>query len=332
MDLQPLPAAELLQLAGDPQSRTRYSPFSGQTCLLVDAAPHALSEDEQIRLHAWLRELPCPSIAIAAQQSALAAACDTAVESAAEAQALSGNIGAAPLAACVLVQLLRMIERLPAAEALTAESLAYSTLQAGPEFRRWLEANRAAAPAQHGDEGPAVLVEREDDLLTLELNRPSNRNGMTVELRDALAEALQLAVSDDSIRRIRISGRGKCFSSGGDLTEFGSAPDPASAHLVRSLALPGRLLAACAARAEARVHGACIGSGIEFPAFAGRVVAAPDAWFQLPELRFGLIPGAGGTFSIGRRIGRQRTAWLALSGQRIKAPQALAWGLVDAIE
>ena len=100
----------------------------------------------------------------------------------------------------------------------------------------------------------------------------------------------------------------------------------------RSLALPGRLLAACAARAEARVHGACIGSGIEFPAFAGRVVAAPDAWFQLPELRFGLIPGAGGTFSIGRRIGRQRTAWLALSGQRIKAPQALAWGLVDAIE
>jgi hypothetical protein len=76
----------------------------------------------------------------------------------------------------------------------------------------------------------------------------------------------------------------------------------------------------------ARLHGACIGSGIEFPAFAGRVVAAPDAWFQLPELTFGLIPGAGGCVSISRRIGRQRMARLVLSGNRIMAERALAWG------
>jgi enoyl-CoA hydratase len=101
---------------------------------------------------------------------------------------------------------------------------------------------------------------------------------------------------------------------------------------VRALALPGRLLAQCADRVQVRVHGACVGSGIEFPAFAGRIVAAPDAYFQLPELRFGLIPGAGGCVSIARRIGRQRTAWLALSGKRIDARAALDWGLVDAIE
>jgi enoyl-CoA hydratase/carnithine racemase len=154
---------------------------------------------------------------------------------------------------------------------------------------------------------------------------------MTVEMRDALVEALQLVLSDDTIRQVRLSGRGKCFSTGGDLTEFGTAPDPATAHAVRSLALPGRLLAACAARVEAQLHGACIGSGIEFPAFAGRVVAKSNTHFQLPELRFGLIPGAGGCVSIARRIGRQRTAWLVLSGERIRAAQALEWGLLDAV-
>ena len=88
---------------------------------------------------------------------------------------------------------------------------------------------------------------------------------------------------------------------------------------------------ACAARVEARLHGACIGSGLEFPAFAGRVVAQDKVHFQLPELKFGLIPGAGGCVSIARRIGRQRTAWLVLSGERIRARQALDWGLVDSI-
>jgi enoyl-CoA hydratase/carnithine racemase len=62
------------------------------------------------------------------------------------------------------------------------------------------------------------------------------------------------------------------------------------------------------------------------------VVASEDAWFQLPELSMGLIPGAGGTLSLPRRIGRQRTAWLALSGVRLDAATALRWRLVDAIE
>jgi enoyl-CoA hydratase/carnithine racemase len=155
---------------------------------------------------------------------------------------------------------------------------------------------------------------------------------MTVEMRDGLVEALELVLADPSIKSLRLRGRGKCFSVGGDLTEFGTLPDPATAHLIRSLALPGRLAARCAARLHAQVHGACIGSGLEFPAFAGRLTAAAGSWFQLTELGFGLIPGAGGCVSIPRRIGRQRTAWLALSGERITARQALDWKLIDAIE
>ncbi|RLB42987.1 MAG: enoyl-CoA hydratase/isomerase family protein, partial [Deltaproteobacteria bacterium] len=82
---------------------------------------------------------------------------------------------------------------------------------------------------------------------------------------------------------------------------------------------------------ECHVHGACIGSGIELPAFAHRIVAAEKTFFQLPELTMGLIPGAGGTVSILRRIGRQRTAYLCLSAKRITAPTALEWGLIDSI-
>ncbi len=300
--------------------------------LLLDAQGE-IGGAQSKQLATWLARQVCPVIGIAneSEDNAVIRACDARVATVADASSLIANIRQSPIAAAVLVQLLRLSEGLPVMNALVAESLAYSTLQAGPEFRKWLDANRADAPAVHSDSGDAVLMSREDDALVLELNRASNRNGMTVEMRDALIEALQLVLADDSIKRVQLSGRGKCFSTGGDLTEFGTAPDPATAHIVRSLVLPGRLLAQCAGRVTVKVHGACIGSGIEFPAFAGRMVAAEDAYFQLPELKFGLIPGAGGTVSIARRIGRQRAAWLMLSGKRIDARKALAWGLVDEI-
>jgi enoyl-CoA hydratase/carnithine racemase len=98
---------------------------------------------------------------------------------------------------------------------------------------------------------------------------------------------------------------------------------------VRLTRSPARLLAACADRVWSQVHGACIGAGIELPAFGARLLAAEDAVFQLPEVGMGLVPGAGGTVSLPRRIGRQRTAWMALSGLPVDAPTALAWGLVD---
>lgn len=260
-----------------------------------------------------------------------ARAADVVVGSEAEAAALRANIAHSPMAAAVLVGLLRATERLPVADALFAESLAYATLQSGPEYRAWLDAHRAAAPARPTDSGPAVVLTRDRASLSIELNRASNRNAINVEMRDGLVEALQLVIADRSIRRVRLSGRGRCFSTGGDLTEFGSVPDPATGHAIRMQALPARFLAQCADRVEAHLHSACIGAGIELPAFARHVTASRNAFFQLPELRFGLIPGAGGTVSLPRRIGRQRTAWLVLSGQKLNAAQALKWGLVDKI-
>jgi len=279
-----------------------------------------------------LEGLPPPVIAVERQGTARARrAADVVVANETEAQALRARIALAPLAAAVLVQLLRSTERLPVVDALFAESLAYATLQSGPEYRRWLAAHRATAPVRPTDAGPAVVMTRARGELTLELNRASNRNAMSVEMRDALVEALQLVLADRTLRKVRLSGRGRCFSTGGDLTEFGSVPDPAIGHAIRMQVLPARFLARCARRVEVHVHSACIGAGIELPAFARRITASPNAFFQLPELQFGLIPGAGGTVSLPRRIGRQRTAWLVLSGRKISARQALAWDLVDAI-
>ena len=324
---------ELRDLSREPGSARRFSSLTGEPLLLLRSRAGVLDRADKMRLRRWLRALPCPALAISGRGSdpEVDRACDVVLARPDDAEDLVGNVRRNPIAAATLVQVLRATESLPVEDALTAESLAYATLQSGAEHRRWLRAPRPAAPAPR-DAGPAVRVSREGDRLVLELNRPGNRNAMSVELRDALNEAFELVLADASIRSVRLSGRGKCFSVGGDLAEFGAVPDPALGHAIRSIALPARLLARCAERVECRVHSACIGAGIELPAFARRVVAAKNAFFHLPELSMGLIPGAGGTVSIPRRIGRQRAAWLVLSGERINARLALEWGLVDAIE
>ncbi len=81
-----------------------------------------------------------------------------------------------------------------------------------------------------------------------------------------------------------------------------------------------------------QAHGACIGAGVEVAAAAAHLTARPGAFFRLPEVSMGLIPGAGGTASVPRRIGRQRACYMAISGVDIDLDTALAWGLVDAVE
>ena len=212
---------------------------------------------------------------------------------------------------------------------LAAESAVYSVLQAGPEFTRW----RAARPlVEVAPSERPVVVERDGDVLTITLDRPGRHNAVDRALRDGLAEALTIAVLDDSVTAVELRGNGPSFCSGGDLDEFGSFPDPATAHASRLTRSPARLAHLLGDRLTVHLHGACMGAGIEVPAFAGRVVATADAAIALPELGAGLVPGAGGTVSIPRRIGRHRTALLALSGTRIDGRTALGWGLVDAVE
>jgi len=241
---------------------------------------------------------------------------------------LASAVAARPLASVALVLLLRGSERRSVADGLIAESAVYSVLQAGPEFERWRADRRPSE--RRREEGTAVNVQRDGNTLAVTLNRPAVHNAFSVAMRDQLIEALGVAEADPSINVV-LQGAGPSFCSGGDLDEMGSRPDPATAHVVRLRRSVGRILASMADRVEAHLQGACMGAGIELPAFVGRVVARPDARIGLPEIELGLIPGAGGTVSVTRRIGRHRTALLALTGRPIDAETALSWGLVDAV-
>ena len=212
-------------------------------------------------------------------------------------------------------------------EGLEEESKVYSALQAGPEFLAW----RAATPrVERPSTGPAVLVERVGDELRIELNRPDRRNALNVQMRDEWLDALAVAHADPDLR-VTITGRGPSFCAGGDLDEFGTFPSPEEAHVIRLERSIGRAIHQIRDRVTFRIHGACYGSGIELPAFAARVIAAPDTRIALPELGIGLIPGAGGTVSITARVGVERMRQLTLSRQPIDAITARDWGLVDAI-
>lgn len=246
---------------------------------------------------------------------------------------IAERVGRWPQTAAVCDDVLRALDpAAPAFSGLITESLAYSTLQSGAEFARWL-----------ADRGPVVLPEipdpvvahRDGDTLHVAFNRPQRHNAFTTDARAALLEALEVARLDPSVTGLVLTGNGRSFCSGGDLAEFGTFVDPASSHLARTRYSPamvldeitGRLGGAC----RAEIHGQVVGSGLEMAAFCGTVVCHPDATLGLPELALGLIPGAGGTVSITRRIGRWRMAYLVLSGATLDATTALEWGLVDTI-
>ena len=238
---------------------------------------------------------------------------------------LTTTAQASPQATSSLAQLLRASETSSLRDALMVESWVYSNLQNGVEFKRWLQTS-SAKPVKESitqsipvvESTSPVLVEEHGNELHLVLNRPERRNAFNAAMRDALVEALRAARMSPPPGGIVISGAGKAFCSGGDLDEFGTSPDSVSAHVVRSVRSTAWELHLLREHITCKLHGACAGAGIELPAFADRVVATEEAaFFWLPEVRLGLVPGAGGTASIPRRIGRQRTCWMALSNRRI---------------
>jgi len=246
------------------------------------------------------------------------------------AESLAARVRQSPIAATTLARVLRIGERSSFQDALHIESLAYSTLLGGAEFGRWLDGRPSMSDVAAAPDA-LVLYDRDDDHVTLTLNNPLHSNAMTAAMRDALYTALANILDDPSQPTVTIRAAGRCFSSGGHLPEFGSARDLAEAHVVRTVHSCARLIHRLGDRATVQFHGAAIGSGLEGPAAAAHRVAADDAWFQLPEVSMGLIPGAGGTATVSRAIGRHRTMWMAISGKRIGAKTALSLGLIHAI-
>jgi hypothetical protein len=318
---EPLDRAALAALIAAQPPREAFGPDSDFPALTVTTTAITPTSAR------WLMALPCPVIAIGAATPAQLRGCDVIVPDFPSAGPLLANIARTPLAAMVLVQHLRATRNLSPADTLPLESFAYATLQQGPEFRRW-QADAPPLPPLTAA-SPPLHVETRNDSLHLTLADPGNRNAIGTTMRDALCEALDLALAIPG--PVHLQAQDRTFSTGGAVEEFGQVSDPATAHWLRSLRLPATRLAALAPRLSVHVQGAAIGAGTEIAAFAHRLTATPSAWFQLPELQYGLIPGAGGTASLPPRIGRHRTAWMALSMARVPARTALEWGLVDAI-
>ncbi|WP_216898325.1 enoyl-CoA hydratase/isomerase family protein [Nocardia alni] len=243
---------------------------------------------------------------------------------------LTTAVARSPRAAIACGQLLRQTIRLETTQALAAEAAAYSMLLGGIEFHTWL-AERGPARTVHPPERDLVRLTRRDSHLSIVLDHPERRNALGARLREQLLDAALLAEADPSIGSIDMSGAGPAFCSGGDLDEFGTAADLVAAYLVRLDRAPWAVFDRIATRLRIHTHGACIGAGVELAAFAATVTAAPDTYFRFPEIHMGLIPGAGGTVSVPRRVGRWRAAWLMLTGLALPARGALDWGLVDRI-
>jgi hypothetical protein len=248
----------------------------------------------------------------------------------AEISAMQATVRHSPSASLTLDGVLRATADagLSVVDAVRVESFAYSMLLGSSEFAAW----RAGSPRRPVRSPPdPVLMNRIGDTLHITLNDPDTHNALSVAMRDGLRAGLFVAERDTSIVRVVMDGAGPSFCSGGHLDEFGTAADMAVAHHVRLARHVGLAIHRLAVPTRAELHGHCAGSGVEIPAFADEVRAAPDATFWLPELHYGLIPGAGGTVSIARRIGRWRTAYLGLTGRRLRVPAAVEWGLIDGL-
>ena len=172
--------------------------------------------------------------------------------------------------------------------------------------------------------GP-VAFEVRDGVGIVRIDNPPV-NALSQAVRAGIVAALDALLADAAVGAILILCSGRTFIAGADIAEFGKPRQPPSLAEVcdRIEASPRPVVAA--------LHGTALGGGFELALACHRRVARSDARMGLPEVRLGLIPGAGGTVSLPRRIGRHRTAFLGLSGTEVDVTTASRWGLVDAIE
>ena len=160
------------------------------------------------------------------------------------------------------------------------------------------------------------------------LNRPRQLNAYNVAMRDDLFTALSAVHDDPEVRAMVLAGAGPAFSTGGDVSEFGSSPSPTIARWVRFRRDVWGRLRALPVPTVAAVHGYAVGGGLEMVLLCDMAVATDDASFCLPETALGMIPGVAGTQTAARRLGLGRALDFCLTGRWIDAKQALAIGLV----
>ncbi len=174
---------------------------------------------------------------------------------------------------------------------------------------------------------PPVETEQIDATLVIAINRPQQRNAVNQAVSLAIAEALDRLDADPALRVGIITGRGGCFCAGMDLKAFldGERPE------LEGRGFGGLTEAPPKKPLIAAVEGFALAGGCELALACDLIVAAEDAWFGLPEVSRGLIAGSGGLVRLPRRIPSGIALEYALTGERMSAPTANLWGLVNRI-
>ena len=169
-----------------------------------------------------------------------------------------------------------------------------------------------------------VSTDRKGSVAVIRLDNPPV-NALGHGLRLGIASALKAAVEDADVKAVVLVGNGRCFSAGADITEFGKPPQsPNLADLITAIeASPKPVVAA--------INGTTLGGGLELALSCHARVAARDAKLGLPEIKLGILPGAGGTQRVPRLIGAEKALKMITSGDMMPADEAKTSGLVNEV-
>ncbi|MCP4597752.1 2,3-dehydroadipyl-CoA hydratase PaaF [Neptuniibacter sp.] len=174
-----------------------------------------------------------------------------------------------------------------------------------------------------------IVGEPTKGVLTITLNRPEALNALNTKLLEELADLLQEVESNADVRAVVITGSRKAFAAGADVREMatldavGVLKDPRVDHWKRITAFKKPIIAA--------VNGFCLGGGCELAMHADILIAGEEAKFGQPEIKLGIMPGAGGTQRLLRSVGKSMAMQMVLTGEPISAQQAMDSGLISEI-
>jgi len=177
-----------------------------------------------------------------------------------------------------------------------------------------------------------VLTRVEDGVGVISLNRPDKHNAVSDAMAPAWQDAVEWALGDDAVRVVVLRGEGPSFCSGRDMTELGQrATGLSDFEFVRRTQTLGAALMASPKPVIAAVKGYALGGGFERALSCDIRIGSPDAVMALPEINYAILPDTGGTQLLTALVGPGRAKELVLTGRRISADEALAWGILNRV-
>lgn len=188
-----------------------------------------------------------------------------------------------------------------------------------------------SSASKHPMQGePLVLVDRTSpDIAVVRLNRPHVRNALDLAIRQQLAQVFRDLADDSDLRCVVLTGNEECFAAGADIEDMSriDAMQMYHRHTERLWAA----VAECPVPVISAINGYALGGGLELAMNTDIIIAGRGAQFGQPEVKVGIMPGAGGTQRLTRAVGKFQAMYLCMSGDLISADEAYGMGLVSKV-